>query len=361
MTTAPIPPPELNDFSALAAVELHGPMASCRVKSSVSGQEQIAEWIEAKEVSEKLFSRVRREWQSNSRQQPAGSLRQRHLYDTPARLVRVIDVPRGEPLAAQIFHTRFALKEVLPTAISLTRCLEDWHRLSRVHGWLNAGGVFRDAQFEVQLRDGLVVHVHADTDALALPVEQLVFIAPESSGLLARAISPASDLYSVGVMIFAMLAGRAPIEASNTSDFFDRQLCIDPPRLRELGMEIPSALDDVVARLLNRDPRNRYETASALTHDLEQLLERQQGRHTGRPFAIGTRDVRVQLAEPSLVGRDDAIQTIEESIHASRSGHARLHAIVAGEASDRRMLVDEIVLCAKTRGGLVLRGGASSI
>ncbi|TWU20422.1 Signal transduction histidine-protein kinase BarA [Novipirellula galeiformis] len=360
MTPVPLELPELSNFSAIAATESHGPMASCLVKSHLSGRNCIAEWIEAKESSDKLFSRVRRDWQSNVRQQPTGSLKQRHFYDSLTRLTRVIDLPRGEPLKGRIFSRRFELDAVLQTAISLTQCLDDWHRLSRVHSWLNADCVFCDSQFQVQLRDGLVVQVHAQEDFTSLPVEHLVFVSPESSGVLARKISPASDLYSVGAIIFGMLSGRAPIEASNASDYFDRQLCVDPPRLRELGIKIPQALDDVVARLLHRDPRNRYETATALSHDLEHIQRVQNTPQADASFPIGTHDIRFQLTEPSLVGRDEAIQTIQASIDDSLLGNARLQAITGGEVSDRRMLVDEIVLRAKSQGLLVFRGGVPS-
>lgn len=360
MITVPIPLPELSDYAAIQAVEDHGSVKSCRVQSYALGDIYLAEWIDAKETTAERFASLRLEWQNNVREQPLGSLKQREFHDHSRRLTRVTDVPRGTPLKQHLLGHPFDLQDTLKTAISLTACLQDWHRMSRVHGWLSPQNVFRDSHNQVELRDVSVLNVHAQQDILAFPVEDLVFISPESSGLLPRMVCPASDLYSVGAIVFSMLSARAPIEAANASDFFDHQLCLEPPRLRELGLRVPAALDDLVVRLLRRDPRDRYETASALLYDLQSIAERQASPVATKTFAIGTRDIRPELAEASLVGRDAELETIQKSMLALPEGHAQLHVVTGAETSHRRVFADELLLRAKAEGLFVFRGGASS-
>ncbi|WP_442509595.1 ATP-binding protein [Novipirellula sp. SH528] len=359
MTTVPIPLPELSDYAAIDAVEDHGSVKSCRVQSYVMGDVYLAEWIEAQETSPQRYSALRLDWQTNVREQPLGSLKQQALYDHARRLTRVISVPRGVALHQQLFTRRFELDHVLPLAISLTKCLQDWHRMTRVHGWLSPQNVFCDSHQQVELRDVSVLNVHAQQDILGFPVEDLVFISPESSGLLSRNICPASDLYSVGAILFSMLSARPPIEASNASDYFDRQLSLEPPRLRELQLDVPPAIDDLVARLLRRDPRDRYETAAGLLYDL-QSIEKRQTASTTKTFAIGTHDIRPELAEATLVGRDVELAAIQQSIVNAQSGHSQLQVITGAEPSHRRSFADEVVLRAKAEGLFVFRGGATT-
>ncbi|EMI22363.1 protein containing ATP-binding region, ATPase-like protein [Rhodopirellula maiorica SM1] len=359
MITVPIPLPELSDYAATQAIEDHGSVKSCRVQSYALAERYLAEWIEANEATDERFASLRLEWQNNVREQPIGSLKQHQFHDHPHRLTRVIDVPRGLPLRQHLAGRRFELRETLQAAISLTTCLEDWHRMSRVHGWLSPQNVFCDAKNQVELRDVSVLNVHAQQDILAFPVEDLVFISPESSGLLSRKVCPASDLYSVGAILFSMISGRSPIEATNASDYFDCQLSLEPPRLRELGLRVPAAVDDLVARLLRRDPRDRYETASGLLYDLQSITEQQTSNST-RTFAIGTHDIRPELAEASLVGRDEELETIQKSMMAVQAGQSQLHAITGAEIGHRRAFADEVLLRAKAEGLFVFRGGASS-
>ncbi len=262
---------EHSDLVGYAGVETphrSGPLTTCRVKSLDTGTNFMAEWIDAATSSPEVYARVRRQWHQNTRQQPAGSLRQREFVDRQHRLTRVIDLPLGRPIIEALFEKRFELPQVLEIALSLTRCLDDWHQMGRAHGRLGGDCIYWDGGSEIQLREITVLDGQVQQDFLSLPAHDVIFYSPESSGSLARSISPASDLYAVGVLIFSMLSARPPIEAASASNYLDRQLCVEPPRLREFGLHIPRTLDDVVARLLRRDPRDRYETASGLLHDL---------------------------------------------------------------------------------------------
>lgn len=356
----PPQPPELNDFEPGGEVQQCGPLATMLVKSKHSGQLCWAEWIDAAETSDELFASVRRHWQNNVRRQPVGSLKQHEFHYSSDRLTRVIDTPRGTPLKAWMFTRQFDFEDVLETAISLTTCIADWHQMSRVHVWLGSESIFRDTRNRVELRDAPLFDLHTEHDFLALPVRDIVFLSPESSGSLGREISPASDMYSIGALLFGMLAGRPPIDAANASDYLDRQLCDEPPRLRELRLAIPQSLDDVIARLLRRDPRDRYETAAALLHDLSSIAKSFNAPREQKPFAIGTQDIRTTLTEASFVGREAELESLQRSLDDARSGLARLQFITGSEPSCRRSLVDEIALRAESYDMLVLRGSAHS-
>ena len=156
-----------------------------------------------------------------------------------------------------------------------------------------------------------------------------------------------------------MLSARPPIEAASASNYLDRQLCVEPPRLREFGLHVPRTLDDVVARLLRRDPRDRYETASGLLHDLVHVAVSITSAQLIEAGAIGTRDIRRSLTESTLVGRERETETMRQAIHEAQAGVPSLRVITAAEASCRRNFIDEISLLAKSQGMHVFRGAAS--
>ena len=348
----------LGGYTPIAAAKKQGALATCLVKSSFSVEPCVAEWLDTRETSAEVSSRVRRQWQDNARCQPLGSLRQHYYHDNGYRLVRVTDRPCGRPLREWMFSRPFELTEALETAVSLTRCLVGWHRMSRVHGWLGGESIFRDDRSRIELCDRSLLEIDTQPNSSSLPLTEILFLSPESSGSLPRELGPASDLYSVGTVLFGMISGRPPTEASSTSEFLERQLCSEPPRLRELGMEVPQSLDDAVARLLRRDPRDRYQTAKALLSDLQHLAELASQQVVDGLFAIGTRDVRSTLTEAPLVGREDELRSIQRSVEQSRSGSSQFQIVTGSDVSCRRHLLDEVSLRAKSQGMLVLRGGA---
>ncbi|MEM8670536.1 MAG: ATP-binding protein [Planctomycetota bacterium] len=352
---------ELKGFSCLEAAQQRGPISTCLVKSPGSASTLSAEWLEQRNATPEIYGRVRRLWQRNERTQPKGSLRQHFFYDSDQHLIRVKSVPVGHPMSRWLMSRTFSVDETLATAISLTECLESWHAAKLVRGWLGSECVFQDANHQIELADSSALEIDDEREVLSLPVKELIFLPPESIGSLPREITPASDLYSVGVIMFSMLTSRPPIEAETASDFLDRQLCHDPPRLRECQLRVPAPFDAVVARLLRRDPRDRYATASALLHDLRQIETMQNAGPSSKIFAVGTRDIRESITESSLVGREQELQSASWWLREVARGAAGIRFLTGCQPGSRRDVMDEIALMASAQGMIVCRGAAATV
>jgi serine/threonine protein kinase len=78
-----------------------------------------------------------------------------------------------------------------------------------------------------------------------------------------------SDVYAMGVMLYEMLTGEVPFTGNTPLVVMNHRLVSDPAPLRELDPEISPALEQIVLRALERDPRDRYASARELAYDLE--------------------------------------------------------------------------------------------
>ena len=76
-------------------------------------------------------------------------------------------------------------------------------------------------------------------------------------------MDPASDLYSLGVVLFEMLTGTVPYAVDTPWDVAVEHAGGPPPRPREVNPEVPEGLDALVMRLLASDPEDRYASAVA--------------------------------------------------------------------------------------------------
>ncbi|MBX9791218.1 MAG: protein kinase [Pirellulales bacterium] len=130
------------------------------------------------------------------------------------------------------------------------------------------------------------------------PVGTVAYMSPEQAA--GKPLSPASDWYSVGVMLFVSMTGRLPFEGRASQVLYNKQYSLAPAP-RDLAPEIPAYLDELCCRLLSRDPAQRP-TAT----DLLAVLQDSNGE-----------DPRVDSVPhptaPLLVGRSAELGTLREA------------------------------------------------
>ena len=93
------------------------------------------------------------------------------------------------------------------------------------------------------------------------------YLSPEQAQGLP--VTPASDLYSVGVMLYEALTGQVPFEGDSAVTVALKQVSERPRPPSELNPEVPRALDVVVLRALAKDPANRFASADEFLHALD--------------------------------------------------------------------------------------------
>ena len=97
------------------------------------------------------------------------------------------------------------------------------------------------------------------------------YISPEQAA--GEEVGPASDLYSLGVVLYEMLTGRVPFEVDTPVDVPAKHAEKPPPHPREVNAEVPEGLDAIVMRLLARDPKDRYTSAAELIEELRRIRD----------------------------------------------------------------------------------------
>jgi len=126
------------------------------------------------------------------------------------------------------------------------------------------------------------------------------FIAPEQAGGAASDFTPAADVYSLGAVLFNVLAGRPPFLGSNPVSVIRQASETQAPKLRSLASSLDRDLETICARCLERDPKARYQSAGDLAGDLERWLD---GRPiVARPVSPPARIWRWSRRNPKLVG-----------------------------------------------------------
>jgi predicted ATPase/tRNA A-37 threonylcarbamoyl transferase component Bud32 len=254
-------------------------------------------------------------------------------------------------LAAAENHT---LEQRVNLLIQTLRALSYLHRRGILHRDLKPANVLavgpHDAPVVKVLDFGLSVLRDRTNEDEENTAGTIAYMAPEV--LTGNAATEAADLYAVGVMAYELFAGEHPFRVGNPS-----ALVIDimnkPPDIERL--DVPDALANVIDRLLQKDPQDRYASAGEAINALNAAINQPQVTETA-----ATRESFLQAAR--LVGRDHEIHLLTHSLDAAagigRQGSAWL---IAGESGvGKSRFLDEVRALALIRGALVMRGQAVS-
>ncbi|MGH2922956.1 MAG: Stk1 family PASTA domain-containing Ser/Thr kinase [Solirubrobacterales bacterium] len=147
------------------------------------------------------------------------------------------------------------------------------HRKGIVHRDLKPQNVLIDDDGRARVTDfGIARGESSDITATGSVMGTAQYLSPEQAQ--GKETTPASDIYSIGVMLYEALTGRVPFEGDSAVAVALKQVSEAPRRPSAIDPEIPAALDAVVMRSLAKDPEARFKDADAFGKALDAAEKR---------------------------------------------------------------------------------------
>ena len=186
----------------------------------------------------------------------------------------------GRSLATRLVEGPLAPREAAELAATVAGAVEYAHRQGVIHRDIKPSNILIDCKGRPRVTDfGLAKQVGSGSD---LTAEGQVlgtpsYMPPEQAAGQVNAIGPAADVYSLGALLYAMLAGRPPFQAATPLETLRQVIESEPVVLRQLNPGVPRNLETIVLKCLEKAIPRRYATAQALAEDLRRYLD-------GRPI-----------------------------------------------------------------------------
>jgi serine/threonine protein kinase len=225
-----------------------------------------------------------------------------------------MELLEGQTLRDRIAQGHFANDELVRIAVEIADALDAAHKRGIVHRDIKPANVFLTSRGEAKVLDFGLAKLQNSTHAAAAGLTAATMVADvhltspgQAVGTIAymspeqargQQVDARSDLFSLGVVLYEMTTGMLPFPGATSALIFDAILNRAPVPPSRVSSGIPPVFENIVLRLLEKDFRLRYQSASDLVAELRRL--QRDGSSTRLPAAASTKVRKAGKAIDSL-------------------------------------------------------------
>lgn len=249
-------------------------------------------------------------------------------------------------------HKPERLEDVLEVAKQICAALQQAHKHNIIHRDLKPENVILDTDGTAKLMDfGLARSVSSRLTEEGTMIGTVFYMAPEQ--VIGDEIDPRADLYALGVMLYELTTGELPFQDDNPIAIITQHLHAPPVPPRGKNKELPGYLNDLILRLLEKDPEDRPESVSEVLQILESPEKGAESLRDSKELSVLDRIVRGRM-----VGRKKEFEEARMIWGKAAAGQGQTLLISGEPGIGKTRLTREIMTHAEISGGQVLIGGS---
>jgi hypothetical protein len=268
--------------------------------------------------------------------------------DTKTVLVR--ELVEGTPILHSVASRSPGLNAVLRMAVDLAQCMARMHAARIIHRDMQPENILVDSTTQRAWlmgfgRASMLGTAGETIREVDFAQEALLYVSPEGTGRMDRGVDARSDCYSLGATLYHVLTGRPPFDVRDPLELIHAHMALVPSPPISLQPELPATLSRIVMKLLQKEPEERYQSASALADDLRTCIE-QLDRHgaVADDFPLGTSDTPQRPLFPKrLHGRELELAALGEAFARAAQGRPELWLLRGPPGAGKSALAVELV------------------
>lgn len=259
-------------------------------------------------------------------------------------------------------NANILLKDKLSIAMSTCRLISELHSQQLIINSISPQSLFVNPDNEVSLFDlsmaskisAISKRVHSNR----LNKQNLMVMSPEATGRMNQPVEKYSDLYSLGATLYKLFCEKYPFEYDDDMEMVHAHIAkaATPAHIRKSS--VPKQISLILAKLLKKNPENRYKTALGVLNDLALCLQSLTQEQLIKPFPLGEQDFSDKLVfSQKLYGRDAEVTALLDAFSLVRKTKRSQLCIVSGYSGvGKSRLVKEIYKPVTQKDGYFITG-----
>jgi serine/threonine protein kinase/Flp pilus assembly protein TadD len=199
----------------------------------------------------------------------------------------VMELVEGELLSRMLERGPLPIFDAIGIAMQVADALDEAHSLGIVHRDIKSSnliitdrGLVKVLDFGLAKSSGNLQPPGRDSDSdpttklgqetvVGLVLGTVAYMSPEQA--LGQAVDHRSDIFSLAVVTYEMLTGQLPFNGDSSTEAIDRIVHAEPPAIARFNYNVPSELEHIVRKALEKNPNYRYQSAREMYIDLRTL------------------------------------------------------------------------------------------
>jgi len=254
------------------------------------------------------------------------------------------------------------IEDVMAVFIKIADILGELHETGLIHKDINGHNIlWVEAEKQPVIIDfGISSRIDLISTHLGNPDQvkgTLTHMSPEQTGRVNRKVDNRTDLYALGVTLFHVLTGNVPFQSTDALELVHLHIAHRVPLIHHQRADVPEVLSRVVAKLMAKNPEDRYRTAFGLKYDLEKCLTQWQQQKKVHDFVLGEKDYSGKFRIPQkLYGRYSETKTLLKAFHRVSNGGNELLLVAGYSGVGKSALINELYKPITERRGYFVQG-----
>lgn len=240
------------------------------------------------------------------------------------------------------------MKLFFQLALEITHILIRLHQAQIIHKDINpANVIYNPESGQLRIIDfGCSTFLAQERPIPGHPIlleGTLLYISPEQTGRMNRAIDYRTDYYSLGATFYHLLTGQPPFISSDPLELVHSHIARQPVQPHLINPDIPMPLSALIMKLMAKDAEQRYLSPQGLLADLTECKKQYEATGLINPFVLGQHDIsdRFQIPE-KLYGREIQREKLLQAFERVAGGGSELMLVTGDSGIGKTALIQEI-------------------
>lgn len=159
-----------------------------------------------------------------------------------------------------------SFESIAEIAYKCCKALEYAQQQGVIHRDIKPANIMLESETDIKVTDFGAAALQSDQSTQVTGVGSPAYMSPEQ--VREEKLTHQTDIYSLGVVMYKLLTGKLPFDASNNSSMIYNIINIEPSPPSKFRPDIPAEMDDIVQRAMAKDPAKRYQSWDKFANDL---------------------------------------------------------------------------------------------